>query len=143
MTTEATVENIPAIVDEEANRRAADVAATAAAQIDQAQKDAEAIARAAQQTELGSHIQRIEQETATWRAQMEANLRAEAEARAAQAEALKASILEAISKPPLPEAPPVVVEAEPANVSEEPKPNSKPQDTTTEKTLEKRRRVFL
>jgi hypothetical protein len=133
--TDATINDVTAIVEGEASKRTEAVAVAAAAQIDQANRDAEAIARAAQASDLGVQIKSNHEENLTWRASMEQRLTEQKAEAAAQAEALKASILEAIStrqSPPLPVASPVVESA-----SVEPASNSPPKDTTKEKTSSK------
>jgi folylpolyglutamate synthase/dihydropteroate synthase len=129
---EPTVSDVPAIIEHDASERTAAVAAAAAAQIDQAQKDAEAIARAAQQTDLGGRIQSMHEENQSWRATLEQRLADQKAEAAAQAEALKASILEAISTRQSQQV--VVPVPEPESASVEHASNSPPTDTTKEKT---------
>lgn len=110
--------SIPEAVNAEVENRTADIAANAAAQVDQANKDAEAIARAAAATNLGERINSVEGNIAQWKSDQQtamANLKAE------QAEFL-ASIRATLAPPALPNSeasPTIVVNPEKAAASEQ------------------------
>lgn len=126
-----TVGEIPEVIEDEVQNRTVSIAAAAAQQVDDANKDAEAIARAAIASEHGARLQAMQEENATWRGQMETRLAETQAATAAAVEASRLSILEALSKA---QTPPATVVTEPvipvASEHEEPEHNSKPQDTT-------------
>jgi hypothetical protein len=140
MTTEAPkVEDIPAAIEGEVQSRTDAVAAVAAGQIDQAHKDAEAIARAAESTHLATRLQSIEEGNTQWREQMEAKLLTSQAETAAAIAASQQLILDKLSQSKPPETT-QIVEALPA-ASVEQEPNSKQQDTTKEKTQSPQQRV--
>lgn len=66
--------SIPEAVNAEVGKRTEEIAASATAQIDQANRDAEAIARAAASTELGSRLSSLEGNVSTWQQQQEQRL---------------------------------------------------------------------
>jgi hypothetical protein len=84
--------SIPEAVNVEVNNRTAEIAASAAAQVDQANKDAEAIARAAASTELGMRLNSLEGNVQSWRTEQEANLARIREEQAASLASIQAML---------------------------------------------------
>jgi len=70
------VPSIPEAVNAEVESRTQAIAETAAAQIDAANRDAEAIARAAQQSEHVARVNELEGRLGTWKSDLETQIAA-------------------------------------------------------------------
>jgi hypothetical protein len=117
-------------INREVNSRVEDVAAVAAAQVDAANKDAEALARAAVVSETGARLSALEGNVSQWQAATEARLTKHQEEITAAIAASQASILAQLAPPP---PPPVKVEpipeVKPSDIEGQ-KPNSNGTDTS-------------
>jgi hypothetical protein len=120
-----------AAVNAEVDRRVQGVADAAAAQIDQANKDAEAIARAAVQTDHVARINELEGKFSSWQSETMQRLETTKAETLALIEASQASILSRLPPPP----PPIVTVPPPSDISptvnpdnegDEPKNKSQP-----------------
>jgi hypothetical protein len=117
-------------VNAEVDGRVAEVAAVAVAQVDQANKDAEALARAAAQSEYIARLNAVEGSVATWQNEMTTRLEAQRAEHRAELEAMRLSISQSSTPLPTPPVVTVLPEVNPESVDEEQGRNSKPQDTT-------------
>jgi molecular chaperone GrpE (heat shock protein) len=101
-------EQIDKAVNQEVNSQVEAVATVAAAQVDAAQRDAEAIARAAVASEQGQMIANLQRENAEWRAKQEqaqAALFETLNREKAEREQFQALIQEKLTQPPTPPTP--------------------------------------
>src|ERR1700677_2306444 len=117
-------------VNSEVNGRVEAVASVAAAQVDQANKDAEALARAAQQSEHMARLNALEGNVSSWKTETEARLAKQQEEITAAIAASQASILAQLAPPPPPPVPVPVVEKVDPSAIDAPKPNSNATDTS-------------
>jgi ABC-type transporter Mla subunit MlaD len=101
------VDTVTEAVNAEVNNKVADVAALAAAQVDQANRDAEALARAAAASEHAARLNALEGNVTSWKMETEARLTKQQEEITAAIAASQASILAQLQPPP---PPPVKVE---------------------------------
>lgn len=129
--------SIPEAVDDEVTRRTAEIAATAAAQVDQANRDAEAIARAAAASDHAARLSSIEGSVTQWQNQTNqtiAEMRADYEAKLTE---LRLSI------PPI-SPPPIVVETPPSEAPVDPEktPETPPASSSPPPPIKRQRAVL-